>query len=108
MRLPHRPAVKRAPLVADDRGNQVRDWPNAVTSSMPAAWIQPVSSDELNLNQDRTVSRWQIFLEPAADVLSTDRITWEGDTYQVDGDIQSWDTGQPHHQEGFLLLVTGG
>lgn len=108
MRFPHIVAVKRAPLVADGKGNQIRDWTTATTSSSPYAYVQPVSSDENDLNQDRIVSRWRIFLPSAADVLATDRIVFDGETYQIDGEVQTWDTGRPHHAEAYLKKVAGG
>lgn len=108
MRLPHVVSVTRAPLVSDGKGGVFPDWPNAVTSSTPAAWVQPVSSDEQSLNEDRVVARWKIFLPPAVDLLPTDRLVWDGETYQVDGEVQLWDVGRPHHHEAFLLRVIGG
>jgi hypothetical protein len=65
-------------------------------------------ADEQTVNQERIVSRWRIFTEPAADILPTDRVTWQGKTFQVDGEIQGWDIGNGvHHHEGYLRLVTG-
>lgn len=108
MRLPHTAVALRAPLISDGKGNSIRDWAHA-TSTPFAAWIQPVSSDEQMLNQERVVSRWRLFAEPAADVVATDRVVWNGRTFQVDGEVQAWDTGNGvHHWEGFLRLVTGG
>lgn len=107
MRFPHTITRLRAPLTTDGKGNQIRDWATATSASF-AGWIQPVSSDELTLNQERIVSRWRLFAEPSADVISTDRISWGGKTFQVDGEIQAWDAGSGvHHYEGFLRSVSG-
>lgn len=108
MKFPHLVVTKRAPLVTDSKGNQLRDWVNAATSRNIPAWVQPLTSAEQTLNQDRVVSRWRIFLDPAADVQATDRVVWNGRTFQVDGEIQAWDNGYgTHHLEGFLRSVTG-
>jgi hypothetical protein len=109
VRFPHSVTVIRAPLVADGKGNQRRDW-SAATSTTTPAWVQPVSSDEQNLNQERVVSRWRIFLPPTADVTATDRLTHGAVTYQVDGEVQTWDSGSgsAHHREAMLLRVVGG
>lgn len=106
MRLPHTITIKRAPLVSDGKGNMIRDWPNAA-STTARAWVQPVSSDEQNLNQDRVVSRWKVFLEPSADMVATDRFVHAGTTFQVDGEVQLWDTGTAHHYEAFAKKVSG-
>ena len=107
MRLPHTVTVLRAPLVTDAKGNKVRDWTTA-TQTPAAAWVQPLTSDEQTLGQDRVTSRWRIFLDPETVALATDRIVWQGDTYQVDGEIQAWVTQVGvHHYEGYLLRVSG-
>lgn len=108
MRFPHSVTVIRAPLVADGKGNQRRDW-SAATSTTTAAWVQPVSSDEQNLNQERVVARWRIFLPPTADVVATDRIDHSGAVFQVDGEVQTWDAGSgaAHHREALLMRVVG-
>jgi hypothetical protein len=108
MRFPHVIIRLRAPLITDSKGNQIRDWPNATAVTF-AGWVQPVTSDEVTLNQERVVSRWRIFLEPSASILATDRVTWDGKTFQVDGEVQMWDDarGVDHHAEGLLRLVTG-
>jgi hypothetical protein len=109
MRFPHPFTALRAPLVTDSKGNQIRDWPNAVTVGPWRGWFQPVSSDEITLNEQRVVSRWRLFAEPAATLLSTDRPVWDGKTFQVDGEVQMWDDrrGAHDHSESFLRLVTG-
>lgn len=107
MNFPHTLIIRDAPLVSDGKGNQIRDWANA-TSVTAQGWIQPLSSDEQVLNQERVVSRWRLFLEPSAVASATSRIVWNGKTFQVDGEVQAWDTGYGvHHHEAFLRLVTG-
>ena len=108
MIFPHTISVIRAPLVSDGKGNLIRSWTTAVAHD-EVAWVQPVSSSEQTLNQDRVVSRWRVFLPVSADVTSTDRLQHSGDTYQVDGEVQMWDTATgPHHAEAYLLKVKGG
>ena len=108
MNFPHIVVILRAPLVSDGKGNQIRDWANPVGATA-AAWVQPQGTTEQALNQDRVVSRWRIFIEPTADIVATDRVSWNGLTFQVDGEIQTWDDprGNAHHREGLLRRVTG-
>ena len=108
MRFPHSVTVIRAALVSDGKGGQRRDW-TSTTATSSSAWVQPVSSTEDTDGQERVVARWRIFLPAGADVLSTDRIGFSGDTYFVDGEVQPWDSGTgPHHAEAFLRRVDGG
>lgn len=95
----------RAPLVAGPFGNQTRDWANA-TSATYAAEVQPVSSTEDVVNQQRTVTRWRLFLLPDADLEATDRITHDGSTYEVEGQVERWKRrGILHHLEAVLMRV---
>lgn len=108
MRFPHTVTRVRPASTVDAKGNTHPDWANATTATT-LAWIQPVSSSEQTTNQDRIVARWRLFLPPAADMLATDRITYAGETYFVDGEVQTWDNGNgPHHREAYLRKITGG
>jgi head-tail adaptor len=106
---PHVIGIVRAPLVTDGKGNTIRNW-SAATTTMAAAWVLPDNSNENTLNQDRIVSRWKVLVEPSADIAATDRVTHDGNTFQVDGEIQMWPdrNGVDHHYEGYLKRVTGG
>lgn len=99
---------RRAALVAGPYGSQTLDWPNA-TSVVYRAEVQPVSSTEDVVNQQRTVTRWRLFLGPDADLLATDRIEWDGGTFEVDGEVERWKRrGVLHHLEAVLMRVQGG
>ncbi|GAA2516693.1 phage head completion protein [Winogradskya humida] len=98
----------RAPLVGDGYGNQERDWDQAVAVEYPAG-VGPASSTEDVHDQQRTTTRWRVFLPPTADLEATDRVTWDGTTFEVDGDVERWKRrGRLHHVEAVLLKVTQG
>lgn len=100
---------RRAPLVTAGYGNLKPDWPNATSVTLPAA-VQPQGGDEDVVDQDRTVTRWRLFLHADADLLPTDRIEWDDGagvkTYEVDGDVEAWKRrGRAHHLEAALIRV---
>ena len=98
----------RAAQATDAYGNQQPDWNNTISAAYPAA-VGPVGTDEQVVDEQRTVSRWRMFLQPDADVIATDRITWDGATYEIDGDVQLWKRGRrAHHKEALLIKVTQG
>lgn len=98
----------RAELVEGDYGNETRDWANATSVDYPAE-VQPVSSTEDVVNQQRTETRWRVFLPASADLEATDRITWDGDTFEVDGEVERHKArGRLHHVEAVLLRVEQG
>lgn len=99
---------RRAPLIAGGYGTQVRDWPNATSVTYPAE-VQPVSSTEDVVDQQRTITRWRLWLAPTDDLAATDRIEWDGGTYEVDGDVERWKRhGRQHHLRAVLVRVTQG
>lgn len=96
----------RAGTVADGYGNPRRDWTTATEASFPAD-VQPTASSEDVVDQDRTVTRWRLFLGPYAELLATDRVRWDGAVYEVEGDVERWKRrGVLHHTEAVLIKVT--
>lgn len=88
-------------------GEPVIDWSSPATA-VYAAEVQPVSTAEALAAQQRTETRWKAFLPYEADVEPTDRIVWDGDTYEVDGDVERWKmNGRGHHLEVFLNRFEG-
>jgi hypothetical protein len=103
----------RAPVVDDPYGNPVRDW-DAATSTDLSGWrVQPVQGSRQNtadtLPRDGLERRQRAFGPPDADVLRTDRIEWQGETWIVDGDVDRWrsPTGRLAHTELILQRMEG-
>ncbi|MEV1321960.1 hypothetical protein AB0J14_38430 [Micromonospora arborensis] len=109
MRLRDQIVRVRAPLIGGSYGNQDRDWGNAQPGVEYPADVQPVSSTEDVVNQQQTVTRWRLFLGPDADLLATDRVVWDGATYEVDGDVERWKRrGRLRHLQAVLMRVEQG
>jgi hypothetical protein len=88
-------------------GEPVTDWTAPATAVYPAE-VQPVSTAEALAAQQRTETRWKAFLPYYADVEPTDRIVWDGDTYEVDGEPERWKRrAVGHHLELFLIRWEG-
>lgn len=104
MRFTDQATRVRAPIVSGPYGNNQRDWVNATRITRPAE-IQPVSSTEDVVNQQQTVTRWRMFW-PEADLEATDRIEWDGQTYEIDGEVEKWKRhGVFRHAEAVLMKV---
>ena len=100
----------RATTTTDSHGNEVRSWGTATTSDISGCSMQPVTGSEANLGRDEVISRWKLFLPPSADLLPSDRVRFEGVTYEVDGSVQKWDPSDVtglSHKECLLKLVEG-
>jgi hypothetical protein len=92
MRLgPHTITVLRPGQVAADYGNRTTlDWSNPARTEVSGCSVQPAPSDEFTVDRDTFITRWQVFAPDTADVRATDRIEWNGHTYDVDGDVLRW------------------
>lgn len=95
----------RAPLVSGPYGGQTRDWANATSLEMPAL-VHPLTSTEDVAGEQKTISRWRLLAGPEYDIEPTDRFEWDGDTYEVDGEVGRWKRhAELHHQEAVLMRV---
>lgn len=95
----------RAPLVQNDRdGTYYRDWDNAEELTVNFAMVQPFRlAEKLNfeINKEREFARtgMRFFAPPETEVLSTDRIIYRGEEYEVFGHEGVWTdfTGREDH-----------
>lgn len=100
--------IVRAPIIAGPYNSNEFDW-SAATRVSVRAEVQPLSSSEDMVGQDRTLTRWRVFLPPTADLVYTDRVEHDGATYEVDGDVERHKLrGILHHLEAVLQKVSGG
>lgn len=99
----------RAPLVAGQYGNQTRDWANAASAEFLVHWSAQLAAQsvaEVVGDEARTAVRVKIFGYADLDLEATDRVVFEGDTYEVDGEIlRSFRRGVPHHTRVFLKRI---
>lgn len=92
--------IRRIYVGRDSRGN-------AIYEDAPVAYraeVRPLSSQENLASGGSTVTtRHRVFLDPTADVVATEAITWRGVAYQVDGDLEPHALGgRLHHQEAII------
>jgi hypothetical protein len=101
--------VLRAPLVAGPYNSSDRDWANAVSHVEPAARARQLNTSEDVVNQERVVTRAKVVLFPGADILVTDRVTWRGQTWEVEGLPNQVNDGggRAHHVTVLLTWVKG-
>lgn len=81
------------------------------TWSISGCSFQPVSipTEQLS-NIDLSVSMWRLFTPPGTGLTVTDAIRYNGDTYEIQGDPQTWPdpiTGADHHTEFWLRKARG-
>ena len=79
------------PTIRTQRGSEIPDWSRVITAEICGCSIQPAGT---MLSQDGRVQGIQdgltCYLPPEADVKAGDRIYYEGNTYTINGEPQSW------------------
>jgi hypothetical protein len=111
MRLRDTGTRLRGVTVAGDYGNPATiDFTEGTLNKLDMACeMQPVSSDEDVVQQERTTTTWRLFLAAGADMTAKDRWRFHGVDYEVDGEIEPWRMGgREHHLEARLIRVAGG
>lgn len=89
-------------------GSTTWDWP-AATRTIAAAAVQPLSSSENVVLQERTETRWRLIVGAHVALSSYDRVEWDGGTYEVDGGVERHKlAGRLDHREAVLSRVEGG
>lgn len=97
----------RAPLVTGPYNKPERDWPNAARTTIRGS-VQPLSSSEDVVRQQRTETRWRVHTFPQPDGIEpTDRFEWRGRTLEVEGEVEEHTRGgRIDHLEFVLSRVT--
>lgn len=101
-----------------DRGNPdgtVLDWsPAAVDrATLPPLNIQPrVQTESTEPERNPVVTGWRVQSDEGVDldVAARDRIEWNDELFEVDGDVARWPDpleGGVHHTEFNIVRVTG-
>jgi hypothetical protein len=100
--------VRAGVTPSPDGGDDIPDWGTATTTDYPGE-LQPLSSSEDVVAQQRTDSTHKGFLPADADVKPTDRLRHLGLDYDIDGVPEVWRArGRPHHLEVPCYRITGG
>lgn len=99
MRLgPHTVTVLRAGSKPADYGSGTElDWGNTTSTDVPGCSVQPAPSDDFTIDRDTFTTRWLAYLPNGTDVEATDRVLWQGDTYDIDGGVLRWEFGALSH-----------
>lgn len=82
----------RAPLVPDEYATPAnqRDWENATATEIAGCSVQPVTGLEHDQGREAVTTRWRVYAPAGADLQAGDRVTFAGETYEVDGPGQDW------------------
>jgi hypothetical protein len=107
--------ILRAPLVSVPRdGSLVRDWDNATTTSVTKCNVQPFPMAEklvIEENRDREYVRsaYRVHAPAGTRVEHTDRVIYNGDTYDVFGHMGEWHrfSGKENHVTFIIRLREG-
>lgn len=82
--------IVRAPIISDAHNNDKRDWLHATETVVTGCDVQPMGSQENLVNQDQILIAYQVFAPFGTDVKGTDRVKYNGSTYEVFGHPEDW------------------
>ncbi|WP_432137651.1 hypothetical protein [Streptomyces sp. bgisy154] len=105
----------RAGVKTDRGGNDMPDWSSAAVSRLTVTGlnIQPNSQTEtVNEQRDAVITGYRVQSAEGIvpDIRATDRIEWNGQTFEVDGEVATWPdlfTDAAHHIEFAMKRATG-
>ena len=79
--------VKRASVV-NKNGMEARDWGNATSRTLSNIQVTPqTTSRDFEGRVTQVSDRRTLRADYAADIQAGDRVIWNGDTYEVDGEV---------------------
>jgi hypothetical protein len=77
-------------------GNTVPDWASGVDElTVPGCSVQPGGGSEFVDNREAITTLYTVWAPLSADVVDTDRVTFAGTEYDIDGPIERWEVGTP-------------
>lgn len=103
--------ILRAEPVADRYGSQSsrqRDWSTA-TETETKAGVQPNVNSETTGDRDQLTTAIRVWLPAGTDITATDRLRYDGGTYEIDGKPMPWKPprGRTAHIELVARQVEG-
>lgn len=101
--------ILRAPLLASEFNDSIRDWDSATIVSTTNGWVPPeIQFYEINKDREHYYDEIRLYLLPNVDLLYTDRCIMEEDTYQVLGrPSKAFTPLGNHHLEVRLRVIQG-
>ncbi|MFF9240103.1 hypothetical protein ACF1AL_14890 [Streptomyces sp. NPDC014801] len=103
----------RAGTKTDRGGNTIPDWSNPNRLTVSGLNIQPnAQSEKVDEQRDATITGYRVQSAEgtAPDIKASDRIEWNGQTFEVEGEVASWPdlfTDATHHIEFAMVRATG-
>jgi head-tail adaptor len=100
--------VLRAGTTADRYGNAALDWSDPEEHTVAGCVIQPAAGPEsLSLGADTVEHRWTLDAPDGADITALDRVSYNGELFELDGYVQRWEspTGALAHAQALLKRV---
>lgn len=110
--LPHRIDITDPGRGTDDYGNEVLSYDPADGATFREdvpAYVRPAPASEDVVDRNAVTAAWQVHCNDL-DVTALARVTFQGVTYEVDGQPNVWRTlpgGRPGHSKFLLKRVDG-
>lgn len=100
--------VLHAPLADDGHNNMLPDWAHATSTIVRNCSADPGASLEYLLNRDTSLIAWTVFAPAGTAVEATDRVKFNGVTYEVWGEPLRWNSASGHLDHVVIMLQKWG
>lgn len=80
-----------------DHGNTIPDWTSPSSTAITGCSVQPGTTVEDLSHRDGVLIEWIVYAPSGTDVLASDRIQYGGNTYEVVGEPDRFQTGILDH-----------
>jgi hypothetical protein len=80
----------RATTEEDDHGNDVPNWTYPARKPIRGCAVEPGAPQEYLIGRDASRVQWFVMAPYGTDVKGSDRVEWQGVTYEVSGEPAPW------------------
>lgn len=88
------------PTLTDKRGTTVFDWDNPDTLTIGGCSVQPnATTRDFDGRTIQVTEEWTLYAPPNSDIKAGDRVSWRGNTFEINGAPMPWEspTGRISH-----------
>lgn len=97
---------QRGTVADDGHGNETFDWSTPDEILIERCTVQPGASQEILAGRDATLIQYTVSAPGTPDVLATDRVQYNGGTYDIDGEPLFWPSPTGALDHTIILLKT--
>lgn len=85
--------VLSAATVTDEYHNEMPDWANPTSATVTGCSVQPGGGAQEVTDREAITTLFTVWAPLTAPIVDGDRVTYAGETYDIDGPVERWAVG---------------